>query len=145
MGRLIKTEFRNITAPIVGFIQKIIDKATAAAKTAITSIPSKIGGSIGGVPSAVSSAFGGVKSFLGGIPGFADGVQNFGGGPAVVGERGPELVNLPRGSSVTPMGRRHHRQHQLQRWRDYAGRGYRVRQQGAAGLAAGGERLDGRL
>ena len=36
------------------------------------------------------------------IPGFAAGVQNFGGGLAVVGERGPELVNLPRGSSVIP-------------------------------------------
>lgn len=33
---------------------------------------------------------------------FADGVTNYGGGMAVVGERGPELVNLPRGSSVTP-------------------------------------------
>ena len=38
------------------------------------------------------------------IPGFAGGVQNFRGGPAVVGERGPELVNLPRGASVTPNG-----------------------------------------
>lgn len=36
------------------------------------------------------------------VPGFASGVQNFGGGLAVVGERGPELVNLPRGSSVIP-------------------------------------------
>jgi hypothetical protein len=36
------------------------------------------------------------------IPGFASGVQNFSGGPAIVGERGPELVTLPRGSSVTP-------------------------------------------
>jgi hypothetical protein len=34
------------------------------------------------------------------LPGFAGGVNNFGGGLAVVGERGPELVNLPRGSSV---------------------------------------------
>lgn len=34
------------------------------------------------------------------IPGFADGVRNFGGGMAVVGERGPELVNLPKGSDV---------------------------------------------
>jgi hypothetical protein len=33
---------------------------------------------------------------------FADGVTNFRGGMALVGERGPELVNLPRGSSVTP-------------------------------------------
>jgi hypothetical protein len=38
----------------------------------------------------------------GSIPGFANGVSNFSGGPAIVGERGPELVNLPRGSSVTP-------------------------------------------
>lgn len=36
------------------------------------------------------------------IPGFADGVTNFGGGLAVVGERGPELVRLPKGSDVIP-------------------------------------------
>lgn len=39
------------------------------------------------------------------IPGFANGVTNFDGGLAVVGERGPELVNLPRGSDVIPAGR----------------------------------------
>lgn len=38
------------------------------------------------------------------IPGFAGGVTNFRGGLAVVGERGPELVNLPGGSSVIPSG-----------------------------------------
>jgi hypothetical protein len=38
------------------------------------------------------------------IPGFATGVENFSGGLAVVGERGPELVNLPRGSDVIPNG-----------------------------------------
>lgn len=36
------------------------------------------------------------------IPGFAQGVENFSGGPAIVGERGPELVELPRGSNVIP-------------------------------------------
>jgi hypothetical protein len=36
------------------------------------------------------------------LPGFAEGVENFRGGLALVGEHGPELVNLPRGSSVTP-------------------------------------------
>lgn len=36
------------------------------------------------------------------IPGFAKGVRNFRGGLAVVGERGPELVNLPGGSDVIP-------------------------------------------
>lgn len=39
-----------------------------------------------------------------GIPGFAGGVQNFSGGWAVVGENGPELVQLPGGSSVYPHG-----------------------------------------
>lgn len=38
------------------------------------------------------------------IPGFAGGVTNFHGGLAVVGERGPEVVNLPRGSNVIPNG-----------------------------------------
>lgn len=36
------------------------------------------------------------------LPQFAGGVQNFSGGMAIVGERGPELVNLPRGSDVIP-------------------------------------------
>lgn len=36
------------------------------------------------------------------LPAFAGGVNNFGGGLAIVGERGPELVNLPRGSDVIP-------------------------------------------
>lgn len=39
-----------------------------------------------------------------GIPGFAKGVQNFAGGLAMVGERGPELVELPGGSNVYPHG-----------------------------------------
>jgi hypothetical protein len=38
------------------------------------------------------------------VPGFAGGVENFAGGMALVGEQGPELVNLPRGSDVIPMG-----------------------------------------
>ena len=37
-----------------------------------------------------------------GIPGFANGVENFSGGLAMVGEAGPELVRLPRNSSVIP-------------------------------------------
>ncbi len=38
------------------------------------------------------------------IPGFAGGVTDFGGGPAIVGEHGPELLYLPTGSSVVPQG-----------------------------------------
>jgi hypothetical protein len=37
------------------------------------------------------------------VPGFKYGVDNFSGGAAIVGEDGPELLNLPRGSSVLPL------------------------------------------
>lgn len=40
----------------------------------------------------------------GSVPAFAGGVSNFVGGLALVGEVGPEIVTLPRGSSVTPHG-----------------------------------------
>jgi TP901 family phage tail tape measure protein len=36
------------------------------------------------------------------IPGFASGIKHFAGGLAIVGEGGPELVQLPRGSDVLP-------------------------------------------
>jgi hypothetical protein len=39
------------------------------------------------------------------VPHFASGVTGFSGGLAVVGERGPELVRLPRGADVIPNGR----------------------------------------
>lgn len=44
--------------------------------------------------------FGSFNPLLGRM--FADGVSNFTGGLALVGEQGPELVNLPRGSDVYP-------------------------------------------
>jgi hypothetical protein len=42
-----------------------------------------------------------IGGFLG-ISGFASGTSNAPGGMAVVGERGPEVVHLPRGSKVAP-------------------------------------------
>ena len=42
---------------------------------------------------------GGTGIFLG-MPAFANGVKNFRGGAAIVGDDGPEIVNLPRGSDV---------------------------------------------
>lgn len=50
----------------------------------------------------VASAAGKIGGALGHIPGFQHGVRNFAGGLAVVGEGGPELVVLPRGSDVIP-------------------------------------------
>jgi hypothetical protein len=47
---------------------------------------------------SAASAVGG--ALRGRIPFFAGGTTNFRGGTALVGERGPELVDLPRGSRV---------------------------------------------
>ena len=41
-------------------------------------------------------------SLISSFPGFANGTNSAPGGLAMVGERGPELVNLPRGSQVIP-------------------------------------------
>lgn len=51
-----------------------------------------------------SDLFGGSgKGIIGSIiPGFASGTNSAPGGVALVGERGPELVNLPKGSQVIP-------------------------------------------
>jgi hypothetical protein len=67
-------------------------------------------GAMKSIPSPTSSGGGGflsglLKTVIPFIPGFADGTTGFGGGLALVGERGPELVNLPGGSTVTPNGK----------------------------------------
>lgn len=73
---------------VIDKFQALIDKIREALDN-IRRIKQSISdlGGLGGLVSAV-------------VPGFADGVKNFSGGLAVVGERGPELVNLPKGSDV---------------------------------------------
>lgn len=44
----------------------------------------------------------GADYYFGTYPEFAKGVKNFAGGAAIVGEKGPELVNLAKGSNVMP-------------------------------------------
>jgi TP901 family phage tail tape measure protein len=46
-----------------------------------------------------------LRKFVGTIPGFANGTNYAPGGLSLVGERGPELVNLPRGAQVIPNAR----------------------------------------
>lgn len=59
---------------------------------------------LGGSGSAPTMSGTGLGAGTGGLsfPMFADGTDSAPGGLAIVGERGPELVHLPRGSSVTP-------------------------------------------
>lgn len=51
------------------------------------------------------SALAGGGATGGSLPSYAGGTNFHPGGMAIVGEQGPELVNLPRGSSVTPNGK----------------------------------------
>lgn len=89
----------------------VISSIVHAIENAISAVASSVSGlmsTISSVASAASkvadigSTVGNVASKL--VPHFATGVQNFGGGLALVGERGPELVELPRGSNVYPNG-----------------------------------------
>lgn len=53
------------------------------------------------IKNVVGGKISNIGNFLKGkIPGHANGVRNFAGGLSIVGERGPELVNLPKGSDV---------------------------------------------
>lgn len=86
------TSIRNVSATAVKALQDIIIKLMI-----IKPLMNGLTGAFGG---------GGGDITLGGpagpVPFYADGVDFAPGGMAIVGERGPELVNLPRGSSVIP-------------------------------------------
>lgn len=78
---------------VVGAMTGVIDSV----KNAVSKVKDFVNGLISKANS-VGSKIPGYKE----IPKFADGVTNFSGGMAIVGEEGPELVNLPRGSDVIP-------------------------------------------
>lgn len=82
----VKHDTSQLIDDLVGFFASLPHRAIAA----IGNIGKAVGNEIKGALHSIH------------IPGFASGVSNFSGGLAVVGEQGPELVNLPRGSSVTP-------------------------------------------
>lgn len=91
------------TAGVSG-VSEILSSPFRAALNTIRSIADQISGIVRSITDKVNSArnaaSGMVNSIKGRIPGFAEGVRNYSGGLAVVGEKGPELVDLPRGSSV---------------------------------------------
>ena len=72
-------------------IASVLDRVASAASSAASAVEKVM---------SVGKKVGSVLGHIPGVPGFANGVRNFGGGMALVGERGPELVGLPRGSSV---------------------------------------------
>lgn len=77
----------------------VLDKIASAIETQIANqLVGSLGGLLGGSTFSPTTTLSG---FLG-LPGFAAGTKSAPGGLALVGERGPEVVNLPRGSQVIP-------------------------------------------
>lgn len=85
-------------------LKKTTEEANSALKEQ-ESVLGRIGDKISGLGKKVNDNL--TKSGKGflkglGIPGFASGVDNFSGGLAMVGEEGPELAFLPKGTSILP-------------------------------------------
>ncbi len=81
-------------------VSGIANKIIGTVKGLVNTVIDFFNGIINGANSVGSKVPGYIK--LPTIPRFASGVSNFGGGWAWVGENGPELLNLPRGSNVVP-------------------------------------------
>lgn len=116
----------NAFGQIPGFIGSVVNQIVGW----FSGLPGRISGALGGVAGALqapfSAGFNAIKSLwnntvgkinfkvpdwvpgIGGkgwsFPQFATGVENFAGGWAIVGERGPELAYLPKGTNVYPNG-----------------------------------------
>ncbi|MER8913740.1 phage tail length tape measure family protein [Mesorhizobium sp. M0761] len=107
-GKLDWQDFANIAE---NALDKIIDKIENDLIDAIMQAGNAGGGGgilggilgllTGGGGSSFNPTPGGFSQMLG-IPGYANGTNNHPGGLAIVGEEGPELLNLPRGSQVIP-------------------------------------------
>ena len=108
----VKSGWNRLTVAIAGYASKILaivkKVAAAFASIGIKSFASKVGGKIGDVVGAIKSQFqtsvDAAKNWFFGSPKLARGGDVLRGGTALVGERGPELLNLPRGASVSPLG-----------------------------------------
>ncbi len=103
-----KIVFGNIESFVTGVWDGVVSTIMGAVnkiKGAIDSVLGAYNKAKDAVGGFVSGAKDKISNFASKIPGFADGTDFAPGGIALVGERGPELVNLPRGSQVTPNDR----------------------------------------
>lgn len=102
-----ETSFQKLGQAAVGAAAKIVrayiqQGVAAAVAKALSGLPFPLniaaGAAAGGLAAALfTKAIGSI-----GVKGFARGTANAPGGMALVGEQGPELINLPRGSQVFP-------------------------------------------
>lgn len=95
--QLILSPFRSIADGIYNIFKSI--NLYRAGREMINGLINGVRSNISGLANTIKSGLKKIPGFDK-IPGFADGVRNFEGGLAIVGEEGPELVNLPKGSDV---------------------------------------------
>lgn len=86
---------------VVGIFTSVFDGIKNAFKIPINWIIERLNSFLGGLSGLEIPIVGTVFNFEP-IPLLAEGTNFFGGGAAIVGEEGPELVDLPRGSRVIP-------------------------------------------
>jgi lambda family phage tail tape measure protein len=114
-GGALKRGEAGVLGAIMPSMQKLGSRGNPMwVKSADALLSKSVGGAdnvmnIGNIASSTGSPSNPFSKFISGamkfaplLPGFENGVQNFGGGWAMVGEAGPELVNLPGGSDVIP-------------------------------------------
>jgi len=89
LGPAFRSAISNLPSIASGIASKVMAYFAPISK-AISSFGSRVGSYITGSSVAV--------------PAYASGTNYAAGGWSLVGEAGPELINLPRGSSVTPIG-----------------------------------------
>ncbi|OBQ72398.1 phage tail length tape measure family protein [Mesorhizobium loti] len=108
-----KLDWKDLGDIAINALDKIIDKIENDLVDAILQANNAGGGSgglLGGLLGAIGLGGSGASSFgtpggfaeMLGLPGYASGTSNHPGGLAWVGEKGRELINLPRGSQVLP-------------------------------------------
>lgn len=103
IGDVFSAVFNGIGAVIGGVFQGIVWVIKTYINTILKLINGVIDG-LNGVGSFISKATGGTIGFkLGKIPLLANGGTITGSGTVMVGEQGPELLNLGRGASVVPL------------------------------------------
>lgn len=100
VGNVIRTVFGNIASFIGGVWDGIVSRIRGAVNGIISVINGMIG-AINGLLAGIGNLTG-MKLSLPKIPGLATGGTVTGAGTVLVGENGPELLNLPAGASVDP-------------------------------------------
>jgi hypothetical protein len=93
---IIVAAFINFKSQIFGVIDAVIGKIKGLVD-AVKDVADKVGGALGGIGGAIGGAVGKVLPFA------AGGVVPAGGTLALVGEGGPELMQLPGGTRITPL------------------------------------------